>query len=360
MPLAGVRVYIHGRIRGLTQRRVMGLVAAAGGTVTRRGASAGTIAIGHSTAAALSNEGELALGFEPMAGADFLSENTFRRSVGLSAGRADESGTYSFGDLERLSGLSARQLRSLLHYDVLTGTEGRLGYGDLVAARAVARLLSSGVSFGRVVAAALALNHRGASLSGARLTQAPWGEVLQEIEGQFARLDGQLLLPVSGEDIVADEAFASAERSEDAGDLAAAERWYELAARLDRTDAIIPFNLANVLDARGRSREAEMAYRQAIGRNPHFADAWFNLGVLQERGGRKEEALSSYREAFRLEPGYGDAIHNAAALLMDMRRFDEALPLWERIAAASPEGAREAKRLAHLCRLQIRAASVRR
>ncbi|MBV9221994.1 MAG: tetratricopeptide repeat protein, partial [Methylobacteriaceae bacterium] len=177
---------------------------------------------------------------------------------------------------------------------------------------------------------------------------------------QFARLDGQLLLPVSGEDIAPDEAFASAERSESAGDLAAAQRWYELAARLDRTDAVIPFNLANVLDARGRSREAEMAYRQAIGRNPHFADAWFNLGVLQERGGRKEEALSSYREAFRLEPGYGDAIHNAAALLMDMRRFDEALPLWERIAAASPEGAREAKRLAHLCRLQIRAASVRR
>jgi len=215
----------------------------------------------------------------------------------------------------------------------------------------VRRLLSGGAKLGKIVAAALALEQTGMSLSSTRLSEAPWGEILQEIDGRPASLDGQMFLPIEGEDIGADTAFARAEASEADGDLAAAQRWYELAARLDRGDAVISFNLGNVLDAAGRPREAEMAYRQAIGRSPDLADAWFNLGVLQEKHGRSEEALTSYQQAYSAEPTYTDALHNAALLLMRLQRFAAALVLWERIAAISPVA--EVKRLAHLCRLEL-------
>jgi tetratricopeptide (TPR) repeat protein len=152
----------------------------------------------------------------------------------------------------------------------------------------------------------------------------------------------------------ADEAFVRAEASELEGDLDSARRWYDLAARLDENDAIIPFNLGNVLDELGRPREAEIAYRQAIARSPDLADAWFNLGVLKEKMGRDEEALSSYEKAFAIEPTYADALHNAALLLMRKRRFEAALPLLNQIMSQSVSSAPEAKRLAHLCRLELR------
>ena len=192
------------------------------------------------------------------------------------------------------------------------------------------------------------------SLSAVRLAEAPWGELLQVFEGALAEIDGQLLLPLHGPDIDADEAFARAEASEQEGDLDSARRWYDLAGRLDENDAVIPFNLGNVLDELGRPREAEIAYRQAIARSPDLADAWFNLGVLKEKMGRDEEALSSYEKAFAVEPTYADALHNAALLLMRKRRFEAALPLLNQIMSQSASSAPEAKRLAHLCRLELR------
>ena len=175
----------------------------------------------------------------------------------------------------------------------------------------------------------------------------------------MAEIDGQLLLPLEGQDIDADEAFARAEASEQDGDLNSARRWYELAARLDAGDAVVPFNLGNVLDELGRPREAEIAYRQAIARNPGLADAWFNLGVLQEKTGREGHALSSYERAFAAEPAYADALHNAALLMMRRGRFAAALPLLEQIVSTSPASAPEAKRLAHLCRMELKRESER-
>ena len=124
-----------------------------------------------------------------------------------------------------------------------------------------------------------------------------------------------------------------------------AERLYDLAARLDRDDPVIPFNLGNVLDDLGRERDAEIAYRQAVSRDPNFPDAWFSLGVLQEKIGRGDEALASYERAFAVEPSYADALHNAALLLMRKRRFSEALKLLDQLVETSQSDDRESRRL---------------
>jgi tetratricopeptide (TPR) repeat protein len=355
MTLSGQKVYVYGRLRGIPYRRIDRLAAAAGLTLTRRPSAADAIVLAHSAAAsAVSDAGELRLAFRRKAGARLVSERSFQSRLGISVLPSAGEPHYSEDQIARHAGLNGAQLRTLSLYDVLGPGDGGFSYRDLVAARAVGRLVAAGAKFPRVIGAALTLESRGTSLSAVRLAEAPWGELVQVLEGAFARVDGQLLLPLEGPHIDADEAFARAEAAEQEGDLDSARRGYELAARLDEKDAVIPFNLGNVLDELGRPREAEIAYRQAIARSPDLADAWFNLGVLQEKMGREDGALSSYERAFAVEPAYADALHNAALLLMRKRRFAAALALLDRILSASPARAQEAKRLAHLCRLEMR------
>jgi tetratricopeptide (TPR) repeat protein len=359
MSLEYTKVYIHGRLRGLTKRRIAQLVSASLAKMARRPSQATLLVLGHSSAAStLLDDGELDFAFDTPQQAAFTSERRFKSQLGIVSPRSAGERNYSSNQLTRHSGLSERQIRSLALYDILDPVDGSFSYRDLIAARTIGRLVSSGASLAKIAAAALALELHGVDLATARLSESSWGEILQEIEGRPARLDGQLLLPLQGDDIDANDAFARAEASEADGDLADAVRWYELAARLDQEDPVIPFNLGNALDAMGEPGKAEIAYRQAIGRSPELADAWFNLGVLQERTERYKDALVSYEQATIAEPSYRDALFNSAALLMRLQRFAEALTLWERLAE-SMEGAAEAKRLAHLCRLELNAAARR-
>ena len=353
--MSGPKVYVFGRLRGLTLRRLSALALANGLALTRRPSAGRLVVLAHGAAgAAVSDSGELRLGFHLEAHASFLSERAFRVKLGLLPEAPAGERPHSADQVARLAGLSGAQIRTLTLFDVLGPREDRFSYADLATAREVGKLIAAGVRFPRIIAAALALDEKGERLSSVRLAEAPWGEVVRAVQGGWAQCDGQLLLPLAGEDLDAEEAFLRAEASEEAGDIPSARRWYELAARLDAADAVIPFNLGNVLDELGLPREAELAYRQAIARAPDFADAWFNLGVLKEKLGREEDALLSYQQAFTVEPTYADALHNAALLLIRRRCFAQALPLLERIAAQSGAGAREARRLAQLCRMELK------
>jgi tetratricopeptide (TPR) repeat protein len=355
------KVYVYGRLRGVTARRLRLLARAAGIALTRRPQAADIIVLAHSTArSAVSEQGELRLRFSPKRNAQLLSERSFRSRIVTLSPKAIADNPYSEGQVAKLAGLEVEQLRTLALYDVLSPIESGFSYRDLIVARAVGRLSDEGAAFPKVIAAALALEGRGLSLSGVRLAEASWGELVQVLDGAVAQVDGQLVLALEGSDVNSDEAFAGAEAYEQAGDLEQAERLYDLAARLDKVDPVIPFNLGNVLDELGRVREAEFAYRQALARDPNFPDAWFNLGVLQERVGRIDEALSSYERAFAVEPTYADALHNAALLLMRKREFLAAMKLLEQLVTTSQSSVREAQRLAHLCRLELRQESVRR
>lgn len=350
------RVHIHGRLRGVTKRRLDSLAAAAVVTLTRGTATADAIVFGHSVAGrAVSDAGELRLGFPVKPGARLMSEHAFRVRLGLESAPSSR-GPYSEEQVAKHAALAGPQIRTLALFDVLAPAEGRYSYADLATARAAGHLFATGVGFPRIVAAAHALERRGERLSSVRLAEAPWGELLQVLQGALAEMDGQLLLPLEGASLDADGAFALAEESEQAGDLVSARRWYELAARLDSADAVIPFNLGNVLDELGLAREAEIAYRQAIARSPDMADVWFNLGVLQEKTGRERDALESYRQAIAIDAAYVDALHNAALLHMRRREFAAAIPLLDQFQSHSSANSVEIRRLALLCRLEARSA----
>ena len=141
------------------------------------------------------------------------------------------------------------------------------------------------------------------------------------------------------------------------GDLDQAVRLYSLAEKLDKLDPAIPFNRGNVLVALARPAEAMIAFRQALDREPQFAEAVFNLAHLFEAESRLDEAEQFYRQAIIIHSGYAAAWYNLARILTDQQLFADAIPLWEgflRAAPGDPDTDRARKMLA-LCRMEAKA-----
>lgn len=351
---------MHGRLRGLTRRRLQEAVAAGGGRlVAAPSARVTLVALAHGTAGrVLAGPSPPTLPPSLSVAAEVVSEGALKRRLGLAAPPLEENRALSEADLARTARLDPGVLRGLALYDVLEPLRGRHGYRDLVAAREVRRLLDRGLGLPEIVEAAVTLRRTGRGLSDSRLSEAPWGEIVQEVAGRLARLDGQFALPLPEAGPGPDDAFAQAEAAEGQGDLAQAERWYRLAAAMDRTDPVIPFNLGNVLDAAGRREEALLAYRGAVARDPAFAEAWLNLAAGHEAAGRGRDAVEAYRSALRVRPGYPEALSNLASLLTREESYAAALPLWEQYLALvpRPKDAAKARRWALLCRAGVGAA----
>jgi tetratricopeptide (TPR) repeat protein len=354
---------VIGRPHGVTRQRLARLAGQIGGRLVERpSARVDLVVLAHNSArAALRGAPPLALPAGLSSAVRVVSEVTFRRMLHLAPPPARDERMLSAADMMRAARLSPDVLACLAAFDVVEPVDQAFAYRDLLVAREAARLLERGYPLASVVEAALALRRSRRSLTEARLAQTPWGEIVQELAGGFADLDGQLALPLPHESGDADALFEAAEACEACGDLAGAERLYRDAMAIDRADAAIPYNLGNVLDAQGRRAEAVLAYYEALQRDAEFAEAWFNLGVIDERDGRVAAAIAHYRAAAFAQPNFADALFNLALLLTQDEHYDEAASVWDRFLALEPHGpdAARARKGAALCRL-AREAGTRR
>jgi tetratricopeptide (TPR) repeat protein len=355
MAVDSFRLYIFGRLHGVTRERLSRAADDLGGRLVRRpGARVTLVALGCRSAPAALGEGTVVV--LPMGlsrDVEVVSELQAKRRLGLLPPETQVHGEFSAADLARAAGLSPQTVLSLSRYDVLDGAGGRYGFRDLRAAREVKRLLDRDYRLSDIIEAATALRRFGRGLFDTSLSDAPWGETLQHSPGRLARLNGQYLLPLDEPFQSADELFEQAEEHERAGDLASAERLYRRASAADRSDPVIPFNLGNVLDAMGRTLEAGFAFRHAIGRDPSFAEAWMNLAALHERARQSVETERCLRNALEARPDYREAVFSLASLLTRRRKYREALQLWDRFVALAPDASdlERARRQRMLCRL---------
>ena len=86
------------------------------------------------------------------------------------------------------------------------------------------------------------------------------------------------------------------------GEVAEAERIYRGATI---ADAFLSFNLAVLLEDRGREADAILAYREALALDPGMADAHYNLARLHERVGNAKDCfrhLLAYRRLISQKP----------------------------------------------------------
>ena len=64
-----------------------------------------------------------------------------------------------------------------------------------------------------------------------------------------------------------------------------------------REEAMTYNNLGNAYGVKGAFAQAADAYRQAVGLDPQYAEAWMNLGVTAMRAGEPAMAVEGFRQA---------------------------------------------------------------
>ena len=317
---------------------------------------ADTVVIAHSALERCVVGSSLALPFETSPSAALISEDTFRRVL-MSNRAVHGLGPYAIDDVARLSQLAEPACLLLAVFDVIGAFEGTYTYQDIATAKQVARLLQEGVEFRSIVSAGITLGRRGLRMAQTRLVTTPWGEIVQSVGDRIVQLSGQFALVLEQGEASADQLFAEASEREASGDLEEAERLYSRAEKLNRHDPALPFNRGNALVAMARPAEAMIAFRQALDRDPQFAEAAFNLAHLFESERRYEEAERCYRRALGIHPGYAAAAYNLARILTDQQSFRDAIPLWEGFLLAAPSDPDNdrARRMLALCRMEAKA-----
>jgi tetratricopeptide (TPR) repeat protein len=139
---------------------------------------------------------------------------------------------------------------------------------------------------------------------------------------------------------------------------------YELAFSQGRDDAPLRYNIGIAEAARGRTVEAEAAFRAAIERDPRMPEAFVNLGIVLHQQNRVPEAAAAYERAIALDAHSASAHHNLSIALDELGRDADAEMHIRQAIANDSTFAQAHKRLARLERsrgdLMRAAASYRR
>jgi Flp pilus assembly protein TadD len=105
---------------------------------------------------------------------------------------------------------------------------------------------------------------------------------------------------------------------------------------VDTTSPIARVGLAVELAKRGAFDESARLCREAITRDPAYAEAHNNLGVALTRLGDAGGAVPSFVRAIELKPDYGEAYSNWGNALVRLGDADGARDLYRRAVAANP------------------------
>jgi tetratricopeptide (TPR) repeat protein len=91
----------------------------------------------------------------------------------------------------------------------------------------------------------------------------------------------------------------------------------------------------------GQPEQAVEYYRQAVGINPSFTEAWNNLGNAFMKLSHARKAVDAFKRALTSDPGYWDGHFNLAEAYDQLGRHKEARDHWQLYAqkdSTSPWG----------------------
>jgi len=98
------------------------------------------------------------------------------------------------------------------------------------------------------------------------------------------------------------------------GDLAAANKYANLAVRHDRYNAKALVNKGNCLFVQGEFERAKELFLEAIGVEADCSEAIFNLGLVNQRMGLLEESLQAFEKLHTIVPNSPEVIYQIANL----------------------------------------------
>ena len=133
-----------------------------------------------------------------------------------------------------------------------------------------------------------------------------------------------------------------------------AAQCYEAALNVTE-NALLHYNLANVLTRQQRLGEAVNHYQHALALEPKQPNFHNNLGKALHHLGRYADAETAYREALRLSPDHATAFEtyaNLGTVLLQMDRYDEARESYGRAIKLKPDFPRAVAGMANVLEKQ--------
>ena len=228
---------------------------------------------------------------------------------------------YSLSDTARILRVSPARLRAWSRTGFVSARAAQaesFAFDDLVQLRALAGLLSRGVSVRRIRSTVERLQASVPELREPLSALRVWGGNVRRVIARH----GDALLEGDGQLVLDFEATRATPAVAEIGALAAQDA---SGAPAPRT-AFEWFERGCVFDAQaGKAAEALAAYRRAVDLSPDFADAWCNLGTVHFHRGERADARRCYDLSLEHDADHLEANFNLANLLDDDGRREAAL-----------------------------------
>jgi tetratricopeptide (TPR) repeat protein len=109
-------------------------------------------------------------------------------------------------------------------------------------------------------------------------------------------------------------------------------------------DSNAHFNLGFVLEALGRSEEAERAFRTALRMDEKMDRAWYGLGLALVRQRRFEESLEAFKRNTQLQSMSPYAWYQMARVYMELNQPDDTLAVMRHLNGFEPKVAAQLER----------------
>ncbi len=282
---------------------------------------------------------------------------------------------FSRDEVRRFLNLSERQLRSWEEQGFIT-VRTSFGFPELLALRTLMHLRSHKVSPSRIREALEALRLKIGNgvdpLTELRIYVDPPPEndsprkakarIRVDIAGRTMEPQtGQLLLDFKGPEIdkllkFPGQTKRSTKDEQELRNRAEAERWFERAIALERSDAPIEeireayektleldpvstgalVNLGTIYFNIRSFVKAEKYYARALAADSEYALAHFNLGNLYDEKGEREKAREHYEKALAINPSYSDAHYNLGLLHQNTGQSMKAVHHWKAYLKLDP------------------------
>ncbi len=110
--------------------------------------------------------------------------------------------------------------------------------------------------------------------------------------------------------------------------LALCEQLMEIEPR----NAEVFLTMANAYEHAGDRQKSEKFFLAGLKLAPNFIPAMINFALMYYRAGFLEKALARFNAALALEPDFIPALDGASRALFDLRRYQDAMPVFEKLA----------------------------
>lgn len=345
-------VALYGRFSPGARERLLREIIGKGGVVSRDLTRRSHLFVVGELAVALIQSGALSnrLRMARERGVPVLGERTF---TDLIAGAAPaEAPTLPLATALAQTGLDADDAEILAAFDLIALADGRCRFGDAGVIRTAGEIIAQGRTLADAVRIlTLARDHAPEGRHKVVLT--PSGEAALQWDDGRTTLAGQGFLALDEDHPGLDDLFEGAAIAEAEGDFTTAARLYDQCARADRSDAIAPYNYANIALAQGAHEAAILAYQRALARDAGFVEARYNLAQALEAAGKTDAATGELTRVLAADPDYLDAVFNLAQLRMKDGDMGAAKALYERYLELGPpdEWAATARRAILYCEI---------